>query len=130
VQWLRGLASKGEDMSKLYKNASGTYKQEDLSVVVWVNPKHESSPQTRSLETITSEHSAFPVAFPTNSLIQHPAWKKCPVAVSASDVDSWLLEKANENYATKKRPVVVPLQLAIEVLGWEEFYIPSTYKEV
>lgn len=116
-------------MSKLYKTASKTYREEELSVVVWVNPKHKDSPQTRSLETITSEHSTLPVAFPTDSLTKHPAWQKCSVAFSESDINFWLLDKLNKNYATKQKPVLISLVLATKILGWESFYIPSEYKE-
>lgn len=116
-------------MPKTYKTESGVFSEEELSVVVWVNPKHEKSKQTRSLETITSDKSPLPTAFPTTKLNKHPAWMKCPIASSDKDVTKWLLSKEDKDMATKTRPVLIPLPLAQEVLGWENFYIPTSYKE-
>jgi hypothetical protein len=117
-------------MSKTYKTDSGIYDEKDLSVVVWVNSRHEDSPQTRSLETMVSDKSPFPIAFPTRKLSGHPAWVKCPIAQSKQDVDKWLLVKNSNEFATKNKPVLVPLPLAIEFLGWDSFYVPSIYKEI
>jgi hypothetical protein len=116
-------------MSKIYKTESGSFSEEELSVVVWVNPKHEKSKQTRSLETIISDRSPLPIAFPTSKLNSHPAWMKCPVAYSKQDVDRWLLSKEEKDVATKNKPILVPLPLAQEVLGWENFYVPTSFKE-
>jgi len=114
-------------MAKAYKNSSGTYLDKDLVVAVWLNPEKQSSrPNARRLETITSKESPNPIAFPLNLLKKNKVWALCPVVAKVEDIDIWLTPKG----ASRKKPLLVPLTIAKSYLGWEDFHIPSEYKEV
>lgn len=114
-------------MARLYKTLSGTYSEEDLVVAVWVNPKRKNGKsQARLLETLTTERSNIPIAFPLETLQKIQSWMFCPVARDPSDLDLWLVL---ENGATKEKPLLVPLLIAKKALGWQDFHIPSEYTE-
>ena len=113
-------------MPRVYKNASGTYSEDDLVVAVWFNPKKlKSRPNARRLETFTADKSHYPIAFPLETLQQTLSWMYCPVAKEPRDLDEML----EPNKATQDNPLLVPLTLAKSHLGWQEFHIPSEYKE-
>ena len=114
-------------MAKTYKNSSGTYLEKDLVVAIWLNPDIQGSrPNARRLETITSKESPDPIAFPLALLKKNKVWALCPVVVKIEDIDVWLTPKG----ASRKKPLLVPLTIAKSYFGWEEFYIPSEYKEI
>jgi hypothetical protein len=50
----------------------------------------------------------------------------CPVVVKVEDIDVWLTPKG----ASREKPLLVPLTIAKSYFGWEDFHIPSEYKEV
>lgn len=108
---------------RTYKTESGTYTEDELSIVVWRNPKQKTGKQVRALETMTSEKSSYPMAFPTKSFIRNRTWA---AAVRVSS-----MEEAIEAVATSSRakPVVVPLPVAKQTFGWDNFYVPSEYVE-
>lgn len=114
-------------MSRTYKTESGIYNESDLVVAVWVNPKHASSNQARYLETMTSENSRYPLAFPKKDLKEHPAWSHCPVATCTEDIDKYLIEPLDNVLASRERPLLIPLPLATQYMGWDSFYIPTEY---
>lgn len=104
-----------------YKTASGVYSENDLAVVVWVNPKHKESKQARFLETMTSENSTFPIAFPLRELTTHRSWRTAILAHSQEEVFASLHE------SRRSKPLLVPLSIATQAFGWENFYIPTEY---
>jgi hypothetical protein len=108
-------------VSRQYKTLSGTYSEEDLAIVVWVNPKSKSNRQSRALETMTSETSSFPMAFPLKSLTSNRSWRNATIAHTKEEVFE-LIQKTE-----RTRPLLIPLSVAKTALGWEEFYIPSEY---
>ena len=108
-------------MSREYRNQSGVYRESDLAVVVWVNPKHKTSKQARFLETMTTDDSTLPMAFPLKDLITDRSWKNAVTARSMMEVFETLHE------SRRNRPLLVPLSIATEAFGWEDFYIPTEY---
>jgi hypothetical protein len=108
-------------VSRQYKTLSGTYSEEDLAIVVWINPKSKSNRQSRALETMTSETSSYPMAFPIKSLTSNRSWRNATLAKTKEEVFE-LIQKTERTH-----PLLIPLSLAKTALGWEEFYIPSEY---
>jgi hypothetical protein len=114
-------------MVKIYKTSSGTFSESDLVIAIWINPKREKArPNARRLETLTSEKSIFPIAFPLEKLQTIASWMYCTVARESSEVD----EAISSGKATRQNPLLVPLSLARSYLGWDEFYIPTEYTDV
>jgi hypothetical protein len=113
-------------MPRTYKTLSGVYSEEELVVAVWTNPRKGSkNPQARALETLTSEKSSYPIAFPLDTLQKIPSWMFCPVAKTGEDIDKWLTPEG----ATRQNPLLVPVILAKSHLGWDSFYIPTEYTD-
>jgi len=108
---------------KSYKTLSGTYTEEELAVVVWLNPRKQGTSQAKPLETLSSENSSLPMCFPLKSLKSNRTWSSSFMASSDSDVFLLLPKSA------RTRPVIVPLPIARSALGWDEFYIPTEYTE-
>lgn len=106
-----------------YQTLSGIYNEDDLAVVVWMNPKAKSSRQSRALETMTSESSRYPMAFPLKSLTTNRSWKNAQIARTKEEVFA-LIQKTE-----RTKPLLVPLSVAKQALGWENFYIPTEYTE-
>lgn len=114
-------------MDKTYKTFSGTFSETELVVAVWANPKKtKTRPNARLLETLTSDKSALPIAFPLERLQTIDFWMYCIVAKESKEVDAVL----SSGVATREKPLLIPLGLARSYLGWEEFYIPSEYTDV
>ena len=111
-------------MSRLYKTKTGTYKETDLAVVVWKNPKKSKRPQSRFLETMSAPNSSYPMAFPLVALKSHYAWKEAKHVKSSEDFDRSIEDSSRE------APVILDLHLAGYTLGWSDFYIPDEYTEV
>ena len=110
-------------MSRQYKTLTGTYAEDELAIVVWMNPKSKNSKQSRALETMTSESSRYPMAFPLKSLTKNRSWKNAQIARTKEEVFA-LIQKTE-----RTKPLLVPLSVAKQALGWENFYIPSEYTE-
>ena len=110
-------------MSRLYKTKTGTYKDTELVVVVWRNPKKSKRPQSRSLETMSAPSSRFPMAFPLLALKDHYAWKEAKHVKSSDDFDT-SIESSSRQF-----PLILDLQLAATALGWNDFYVPDEYTE-
>lgn len=110
-------------MSRQYKTLTGTYAEDELAIVVWINPKSKNSKQSRALETMTSESSRYPMAFPLKSLTKNRSWKNAQIARTKEEVFA-LIQKTE-----RTKPLLVPLSVAKQALGWENFYIPSEYTE-
>ena len=110
-------------MSRLYKTKTGTYKDTDLVVVVWKNPKKSKRPQSRSLETMSAPSSSFPMAFPLLALKSHYAWKEAKHIKSSDDFDRSI------EGSSREFPLILDLQLATAALGWNDFYVPDEYTE-
>jgi hypothetical protein len=108
-------------VSRQYQTNSGTYTEEELAVVVWVNPKHSSSKQARFLETMTTDDSTLPMAFPVKYLLRNRSWKNAILAHSEAEVFRTLQE------SRRTKPLLIPLKVATEAFGWENFYIPTEY---
>ena len=110
-------------MSRLYKTKTGTYKDTELVVVVWKNPKKTKRPQSRFLETMSAPNSSYPMAFPLVALKGHYAWKEAKHVKSSEDCDLSIEDSSRE------APVILDLQLATYTLGWNDFYVPDEYVE-
>lgn len=106
-----------------YHTNSGIYTEEELAIVVWMNPKSKNSRQSRALETMTSDNSRYPMAFPLKSLTRNRSWKNAQIARTKEEVFA-LIQKTE-----RTKPLLVPLTVAKQALGWENFYIPSEYTE-
>ena len=106
---------------RTYTTQSGTFTEAELAVVIWMNPKTKASRQSRFLETMTSENSRFPMAFPVKALTSNKSWYQ---ATLVRDKDTLYTRIAETE---RSRPLIVPLPVAKEALGWEDFYIPSEY---
>lgn len=109
---------------RTYKTLTGTYNEDELAIVVWRNPnRNNGKGRNRALETMTSENSSFPMAFPLKSLTKNRSWKGSPTVRSSDELLDCL------PLSTRSKPIIVPLPLAKTSLGWEDFYIPSEYTE-
>lgn len=106
-----------------YHTNSGIYNEEELAIVVWMNPKSKSSRQSRALETMTSDNSRYPMAFPLRSLTRNRSWKNAQIARTKEEVFALIQQ------TERTKPLLVPLTVAKQALGWENFYIPSEYTE-
>jgi hypothetical protein len=106
---------------KVYKTTSGSYNEDELAVVVWRNPDSQKSSQARFLETMTSETSEFPMAFPIKSLTSKKEWLRATRASSMQSVVDGIAT------STRAEPMIIPLPVARETFGWDTFYIPSEY---
>ncbi len=110
-----------------YKTKSGVYKEDQLVIVVWLNPDHKTSKQARALETMTSDDSKHPMAFPMESFSSNPmarsAWKNAFLAKTEDAVFSMVPR------SSKDMPVLVPIPVARKAFGWDRFYVPSEYTE-
>ena len=113
-------------MAKTYKTSSGTFSESEMVVAIWFNPKKKKArPNARLLETLTSHKSRLPLAFPLPVLSKIEPWLSYPVAKNSKEVD----KAVYEGLATNESPLLVPLALAKEHFGWEEFYIPEKYED-
>jgi hypothetical protein len=113
-------------MARVYRTVSGTYSEEELVVAVWANPKkRKGRPNARLLETMTSDKSSYPIAFPLATLQTIKSWMYCSVAITSTDVDNFLTPELS----SREKPILIPLPLAKSYLGWQEFYVPTEYAE-
>lgn len=107
--------------NRTFRTESGTFLEEDLGIVLWINPEFDQKPKKRLLETITSSYSNNPMAFPIKHL-----QKTIPLATV---VDENTLSEGIFA-STQEKPLIVPLPVAKSVLGWAEFYIPTSFSEI
>lgn len=87
---------------------------EQFAIVIWMNPEAQERPQTRLLETITAKNNKIPVAFPIR-ILQLSLSKA--LLVSNETILDHIMSSSREN------PLIVPLSVAAESLGWTEFDI-------
>ena len=106
---------------RTYKTNTGTYLEDELSVLVWVNPKSSESRQSRYLETMTSDKSSFPMAFPSASFVGNKEWRNATAIHSREQVFEVISK------TSRAKPLIVPIPIARITFGWENFYIPSEY---
>jgi hypothetical protein len=106
---------------RTFRTQSGTYTEEELGIVVWMNPKNKESHQSRFLETMTAENSTLPMAFPLKALAKDRNWQNASLVRSKDEV--FELIRSSE----RSKPLIVPLPIAKAALGWEDFYIPTEY---
>jgi hypothetical protein len=106
---------------RTFRTQSGTYTEEELGIVVWMNPKNKQSNQSRFLETMTAENSTLPMAFPLKALTKDRNWQNASLVRSKDEV--FELIRSSE----RSKPLIVPLLIAKAALGWEDFYIPTEY---
>lgn len=103
---------------KKYKTNTGVYAESQLAIVVWKNQNGRS----RFLETMTSENSTFPMAFPIELLQKNKSWSRATLVRQDEDLFLKIPETDRES------PLIVPLTVAQSALGWEDFYIPTEYE--
>lgn len=107
--------------NRAFRTESGTFSEEELAIVVWINPEFDQKPKKRLLETITSNYSNNPMAFP----IKH-IQKTIPLStlVDSSTLSAEIFD------STQEKPLIVPLPVAESILGWAEFYVPTSFSEL
>lgn len=110
-------------MIRQYKTSTGVYTEEELAVVVWMNPKAKASRQSRALETMTSETSQYPMAFPLKSLTANRSWRNAQIARTKEEVFALIQQ------TERTKPLLVPLTIAKQALGWDNFFIPTEYTD-
>ena len=110
-------------MNTTYRNKTGSYTSEELAVVVWSNPKIKTGKQVRALETMTTKDSTLPMVFPIPMLKKKREWKNATFVSSVNDVFN-LLPKSQRG-----TPLIIPMTIAKQALGWDNFYIPTEYTE-
>lgn len=106
---------------RTFRTQSGTYSEDELGVVVWMNPKNKQSNQSRLLETMTAENSSLPMAFPLKTLAEDRNWQNASLIRSKDDVFELIFG------TDRSKPLIIPLLIAKAALGWEDFYIPTEY---
>lgn len=90
----------------------------DLHCVVWMNPSRQNHPQSRLLQALTSYGTPpLPLAIPRDELSH---LKKAKYVTSQDD----FLKKLNSS--SQQSPLIIPIRLATEILGWEDFQ-PTHY---
>jgi hypothetical protein len=102
---------------KKFHTSSGVYSEEDLVIAVWVNPKTQTSTKVKPLETLTSNESPLPMAFPKTSV----SWPAALHARTKEDVYAMLPQ------SSRLAPLVIPMPLATQALGWDNFYVATEY---
>jgi hypothetical protein len=102
---------------RTYHTVSGVYTEDDLVIAVWVNPKSLTSKKVRPLETLTSPKSVYPMAFPKTNI----PWPTALHARTKEDVYA-LLPKSD-----RLAPLVIPVLIAKEALGWDNIYVATEY---
>lgn len=84
----------------------------EWGVTVWLNPHHINRPQSRLLQTIVDSSSGDPMAFPIKTL---QLALENPILPTSADIESRLLA------STKDSPLIIPVSMAREWLGWDDF---------
>lgn len=106
-----------------YRTNNGTFSSEQLAIIVWRNPKQSKSPNARSLETMTTESSPHPMAFPIASLKSRKEWAAATYVASRNE----FLDALSES--SRLKPMIIPLPIAEQALGWDVFYVATEYTE-
>lgn len=104
---------------RTYRTDTGDFSEEELSVLIWLNPEHAKKPQTRLLETLTSRYSTNPMAFPTATV--RKTLTNYTIATE-SDIATQILD------ATYDIPLVVSLPIAQKCLGWADFFVSTSFE--
>jgi hypothetical protein len=95
----------------------------DHAVVVWANPDFKKKGQKRLLETIISQYSSDPIAFPISTLENTLHGATFMTEESELILGDVLLS------SSEAAPVVIPTQIAEKLLGWTDFYIHDQEKD-
>lgn len=88
----------------------------DHAIVVWANPDFKIQGQKRLLETIISQYSSDPIAFPI-SILKNTLHNATFMAEESELTLGEVLLSSSE-----AAPVVIPTQIAEKLLGWTSFY--------
>lgn len=94
----------------------------DHAIVVWANPDFQKKGQKRLLETIISQYSSDPIAFPILTLKDTLHDATFMTEESELTLGEVLLS------SNEAAPVVIPTQIAEKLLGWTSFYIHDQEK--
>lgn len=94
--------------------------ESEWGVVVWLNPNHTGRPQSRLLEAIVSDSSGDPIAFPIRSL---QLTMRDAILPTSADIEGRIMS------STKENPLIIPVPMAREWLGWDDFCLISTDTE-
>lgn len=107
---------------RVYRTETGNYSESELGILVWINPDFEKGKNSRLLMTMTDYSSPAPMAFPLSSLRKSPFFEKFTVSDPENLAEDMLK-------ATQECPIIVPLPVARQNLGWEDFFVPTRYTE-
>jgi hypothetical protein len=107
---------------RVYRTESGNYSESELGILVWINPDFEKGKNSRLLMTMTDYSSSAPMAFPLSTLRKSPFFEKFTVSTTENLPQDML-------QATQERPVIIPLPVARQNLGWDDFFVPTRYTE-
>lgn len=108
---------------RTYRNNSGTYLESELAVVVWLNAATKNHVHARVLQTMTSHESKYPMAFPLKFLKSSRDWRNASFCKNTKTFIEVFTKTDSSN------PLIVPLDVAREALGWEDFHIPTEYTD-
>ena len=106
-----------------YRTNNGTFSEDELAIAVWRNPNQRKAKQARFFETMTADSSPHPMAFPIALLKTRKEWSN---ATYINSRDEFLDALSG---SSRSRPLVIPIPIARDFLGWEAFYIPTEYTE-
>lgn len=90
---------------------------ETRAVIIWLNPHH--TPQSSLLLAITDKDSGLPVAYPIDVLFASPLFAAIPISSEATLADDIMA-------STASHPCVVPLPVAVRLLGLVEYTMRDT----
>jgi hypothetical protein len=91
--------------------------------VVWYNADRKTNPQSRYLQALSTDSKPItPLSFDVVALSGLDAFKNAIFV--ASEVDLF----KNLPISSRKVPLIMPIQVARQLLGWQNF-VPSTAPE-
>lgn len=92
------------------------YDVSDLVFIVWMNPDHQKKPQSRLLMTHFDPETGLPVAFQGKYLKNSAIFSQIPHQTD-KNFASALLD------STARTPVLIPVSIAVEQLGWQDYSV-------
>jgi hypothetical protein len=90
----------------------------NLVFIVWMNPDHPKKPQSRLLMTHFDPITHLPLAFVGSHLQNSSIFSQIPIQ-SSKNFASALLD------STARNPVLIPVPIAVEQLGWQDYSVST-----
>jgi hypothetical protein len=84
--------------------------------VVWFNENKKTNPQSRFLQALSTDTKPItPLSFDINDLDQAESFKAAFFVTSEADL------MKNLPISSRKVPILIPIKVAREILGWHTF---------